>query len=854
MENGYSDDIKQVFRVRVNASSNSDVTVYVDYEEQLQRNRGMYTHNVLLTGQENAEVVELETRISEAEPLVLLKMEALPGKGNDTKGARVSRPYPEQATLRYRYTREDFMNDTDDIFSVSYDVKRLMDAGEMILSGDHFLHYFSPEGLPKMAVHTVFILDVSGSMQGNKIEQLKNAMARILKHMRPQDSFEILAFSDEVIPLGKYRVNEPGAVKRAVRKIRRLEAVGGTNIYDALQAGLATINGTVPHENVAKQVIFLTDGRGFREPRLILKAVQDANKHRVPIFSIAFGNNHDWRFIRQLSWAQRGFARRIPEDNLAEDELTDFYVDISTPLLTHMHTSYPESLVDVYSLVSDNSGAFYSGNEVVVCGKLLQGPRGRAAALGSGVIVDSTSEGGKKSLRFPRVSNADSVSRGTSDTRPLIENLPQRIYNYMRLQELLESMELLEDQQEQKRVRRQAAHLATQNGWVTPVTSMIVHPEGEKDYGPEEEIERDLRNFLDSSPRGRPMEEDLETDAVTERTLRGDRRPILSTSFRTSEGSTVLETKEESTNNLPFSFVDNDPHFVIAVPGLDLPVCFDVHGHEGDVYNLIRDSGSGILVNGQVTRAENRPGTTYFTRLHIALGPVNLTVTTSEITLYTAKQKSQSLRLRRQTPLKKLMYKASRKARSVWDTHEDDDDEYDYNDDYDYKYAEEYIPSSDIMTETISWNNNTEHKYKNIEVITSKRRQLDIYLGDCEAHFVVRRSMNKMGQSFLGFYVQQQNVFSDKTKGILGQFTSKMVGTLTPLASDLHRRDNAELAVFGIRKNSKKRYQVSQVTAWVASRRAFQHRNYVDCLFVRNQGRGLLDGRLRDYLRPCLHC
>ena len=38
---------------------------------------------------------------------------------------------------------------------------------------------------------------------------------------------------------------------------------------------------------------------------------------------------------------------------------------------------------------------------------------------------------------------------------------------------------------------------------------------------------------------------------------------------------------------------DNDPHFVVQVSGIKLPLCFDIHGKHGDVFSLIRDETSG---------------------------------------------------------------------------------------------------------------------------------------------------------------------------------------------------------------------------------------------------------------------
>ena len=62
----------------------------------------------------------------------------------------------------------------------------------------YFVHFVAPENLPPMAKHVVFILDVSGSMEGKKMVQLKSAMKTILGELRPIDFISILEFSDNV--------------------------------------------------------------------------------------------------------------------------------------------------------------------------------------------------------------------------------------------------------------------------------------------------------------------------------------------------------------------------------------------------------------------------------------------------------------------------------------------------------------------------------------------------------------------------------------------------------------------------------------------------------------------------------
>jgi hypothetical protein len=66
------------------------------------------------------------------------------------------------------------------------------------VSDGYFVHFFAPADLPPLRKHVIFVLDVSGSMNGRKIEQLKEAMATILGDLKQGDLFSIVPFSTTV--------------------------------------------------------------------------------------------------------------------------------------------------------------------------------------------------------------------------------------------------------------------------------------------------------------------------------------------------------------------------------------------------------------------------------------------------------------------------------------------------------------------------------------------------------------------------------------------------------------------------------------------------------------------------------
>lgn len=61
---------------------------------------------------------------------------------------------------------------------------------------------------------------------------------------------------------------------------------------------------------------------------------------RVTIFSLGFGFDLDMKFLRKLSLANGGFARRIYEGSDASLQLHDFYKGVSSPVLSNISFEY----------------------------------------------------------------------------------------------------------------------------------------------------------------------------------------------------------------------------------------------------------------------------------------------------------------------------------------------------------------------------------------------------------------------------------------------------------------------------------------------------------------------------------
>ncbi len=123
-----------------------------------------------------------------------------------------------------------------------------------------------------------FVLDVSGSMSGRKIEQARAAGRDLLATLTPRDRFRLIDFSTDVRTFrDEYETATPEHVREAEQYLDQLEAYGSTNIEGALRRALEQpVDDREPHESEGAErlpiVLFITDGEptiGEQSPECI---------------------------------------------------------------------------------------------------------------------------------------------------------------------------------------------------------------------------------------------------------------------------------------------------------------------------------------------------------------------------------------------------------------------------------------------------------------------------------------------------------------------------------------------------------------------------------------------------------
>ncbi|HTR77978.1 MAG TPA: VIT domain-containing protein, partial [Gemmatimonadaceae bacterium] len=166
------------------------------------------------------------------------------------------------------------------------------------------------------------VLDISGSMQGAKMEQARTAGKQLLATLRPTDRFRLIDFSTDVHTFRDEFENATAAnVREANQYLDALEADGSTNIAGALTEAM---RGVTPAGRLPV-VLFITDGEptiGMRDPDQLVKLVQNssaaAGAEPRRIFTFGLGTDVNVSLLEQLAMAGRGTSQFVRPDESVE--------------------------------------------------------------------------------------------------------------------------------------------------------------------------------------------------------------------------------------------------------------------------------------------------------------------------------------------------------------------------------------------------------------------------------------------------------------------------------------------------------------------------------------------------------
>jgi Ca-activated chloride channel family protein len=199
----------------------------------------------------------------------------------------------------------------------------------------------TPDTVQVLRKNVVFIADISSSMAGTRIVQLKKALKSMVSLLNEGDRFNIIAFSSSARAFKDNLVDADAATKTAAAEfVDQLTEIGLTNMEDAFKLGLAA----AWSDTTVNSTVFLTDGKPTwpvsSTPQTVRDTVKACNKAGIAVYSFGVGEEIDETFLRTLAKENNGMYTGIAKDDSISSIMTSFMRMISFPLIKNCAINY----------------------------------------------------------------------------------------------------------------------------------------------------------------------------------------------------------------------------------------------------------------------------------------------------------------------------------------------------------------------------------------------------------------------------------------------------------------------------------------------------------------------------------
>ena len=303
------------------------------------------------------------------------------------------------------------------------------------------------------AKRVTFVIDTSGSMQGERMKIAKDALKYCVTRLNPQDTFNVVRFSTDVEPL--FTALKPANkenIQKAVSFVEQMEALGGTAIDEALVRGLQDNDGKSPSPHL---LLFITDGQptiGETDEGVIAQHAKSGRKTKTRLFTFGVGEDLNARLLDRLASEGTGTSDFVRDGKEFETKVSGFYDKVSNPVLSDLALEL--SSIDAYDLYPRKLPDLFKGTQLVVMGRYRKPGDAKVVLTG---YVNSDKRTFEYGTTAPREATRDDF-------------IP-RLWAIRKVGFLLEEIRLRGERPE---LRDEVITLGKKFGIVTPYTSYLV--------------------------------------------------------------------------------------------------------------------------------------------------------------------------------------------------------------------------------------------------------------------------------------------------------------------------------------------------------------------------------------------
>jgi Ca-activated chloride channel family protein len=209
----------------------------------------------------------------------------------------------------------------------------------------------------------VFVLDVSGSMDGGKIRALARGVAQAIGELRGDDRYRVVLFNNTAGELTRgWTPATPENARVTIAEVEKLRADRSTNLFAGLKLGLKHLD-----DDRVTSIILVTDAvtnTGVVDPKAFHKLMKE---YDLRVFGFLMGNSANWPLMRTIADASGGFYAGV---STADDIVGQILLAKSK--ITHecIHDANLRIKgVDTWGTTDEMIGKVYRGQQLVIFGR-----------------------------------------------------------------------------------------------------------------------------------------------------------------------------------------------------------------------------------------------------------------------------------------------------------------------------------------------------------------------------------------------------------------------------------------------------------------------------------------------------
>ncbi|HVE87366.1 MAG TPA: VIT domain-containing protein, partial [Myxococcales bacterium] len=212
----------------------------------------------------------------------------------------------------------------------------------------------------------VFVVDVSGSMAGEALDQARAALRLCLRHLREGDRFGLIAFQSTFTTYApELRPFTQPELEKADAFVAGLAAAGGTEMLEPLLAALQMAPDAT--------VVLLTDGQVANEDEILARVLERRGRARVLSFGI--GTNVSDALLLELGRRSGGGTEWIHPGERLDEKVVAQFARVVAPRVEEMAVAVEG--VEAAELSPEPLPALVDGQVWSLLGRYHQPGRGR---------------------------------------------------------------------------------------------------------------------------------------------------------------------------------------------------------------------------------------------------------------------------------------------------------------------------------------------------------------------------------------------------------------------------------------------------------------------------------------------